>query len=581
MIIIAIPLLNTATMSFEKNLIWNNKNNAQDIMNMSELTHYPEDDEVISELIKILSKQSREFWKTYRDFMEKVKTEFLTWSIDTEYYEQQISKAIEDVSYDATELQRAENLMKGLKYLWLWDKRIAREFLSEEPIEENIKTIAIPFTKYADWFIRTYLKHSYDVMKKTNKVPNYIQILRKTFCTIAKRYAASQTKKIKLDEATFKESFSEINTELEKRWITIPATDNIQEEFIKICREKYPLAKNSFNSIFENKKFKNDFIEKIIASLDDFLDDYYSEVIKRTENFIALWVPWEKHWYIVNNVLLNYNTFIKEEYWEDNIIWKFFLEILDTFEKDHNRKLKNQEKKKENPNKNTTLNIVDIPIIDEKIQKWRRYKLDEEQNDLIKEAISYINCDEAKKKSIEKFITKLIIKDFPLRFTDIKKIFKLDWIPENTIKILTEQLWLEYQTEKEEEKENSIEVTKSETKEEIKEEKTTEIIIEDPINYFIERIESFNYIIPNKNLLKKQITEFRKNSTYETVLTNQLKNPEFWKVLYHRGWHKKARVLPIWRTGWRLLLIKEWKEITVDSFCNHDDYRDRLIDIKN
>ena len=38
-----------------------NKNNAQDIMNMSELTHYPEDDEVISELIKILSKQSREF----------------------------------------------------------------------------------------------------------------------------------------------------------------------------------------------------------------------------------------------------------------------------------------------------------------------------------------------------------------------------------------------------------------------------------------------------------------------------------------------------------------------------------------
>ena len=311
------------------------------------------------------------------------------------------------------------------------------------------------------------------------------------------------------------------------------------------------------------------------------MNDYYNEVIKRTENFIALWVPWEKHGYIVNNVLLNYNTFIKEEYWEDNIIWKFFLEILETFEKDHSRKLKNQEKKKENPNKNTTLNIVDIPIIDEKVQKWWRYKLNEEQNNLIKEAVSLIKCDEDKRKSIEKFITKLIIKDFPLRFTDLKKIFKLKWIPEDTVKILTEQLWLEYQTEKDEEKENPTDVIESDIKQENEEQKTSEIIIEDPINYFLERIESFNYIIPNKNLLKKQITEFCKNSTHETVLTNQLKNPNFWKVLYHRWWHKKARVLPIWRTGWRLLLIKQWKEITVDSFCNHDDYRDRLIDIKN
>ena len=178
-------------MSIENDLLWKNRLSTQNLINISDTTHYPEDDEVISELIKILSRQSREFWKTYRDFMDEIKSKFITWNMDPDYYEQQISKAIEDVSYDATELQRAENLMKGLKYLWLWDKRIAREFLSEEPIEENIKTIAIPFTKYADWFIRTYLKHSYDVMKKTNKVPNYIQILRKTFCTIAKRLLSS------------------------------------------------------------------------------------------------------------------------------------------------------------------------------------------------------------------------------------------------------------------------------------------------------------------------------------------------------------------------------------------------------
>ncbi len=51
-------------MSFEKDLLWNNKLNNQDIFDLAETTHDPEDDVVISELIKILSKQSREFWKT-------------------------------------------------------------------------------------------------------------------------------------------------------------------------------------------------------------------------------------------------------------------------------------------------------------------------------------------------------------------------------------------------------------------------------------------------------------------------------------------------------------------------------------
>lgn len=569
-------------MEFNINSYWSKKIDSQSLINKAEETHYPEDDFVIDELIKILSKQSREFAKTYKDFMDQVKTEIIKWSvIDPDYYEAQLSKAIEDVSWDATELQRAENLMKGLKHLWLWDRQTAMMFLNQPPIEDNIKTIAIPFSKYADWFIRTYLKYAFELMKRTNKVPNYIQVLRKTFCSIAKRYSISQTKKLKLDEETFKESFWEINAELEKKWITLPATDNIKDEFIKICREKYPLAKNNFNNIFENKKFKNEYIEKVIDSLDEFLNDYFSQIIKRTEAFIELWVPWEKHWYIVNNVLLNYNTFIKEEYWEDNIIWKYFVEILNAFEKDHNRKVKNQEQKSENININASKDTVDIPIIDEKVKKGWRYTLDNEQNELIKEAVSYINCNENKKTSIEKFITKLIIKDFPLKFSDLKKIFNIDWIPTEAEIILTEKLWIEYEKEKEgkseesEIKEGNIIQEKEITKQ------TQEIIIENPIEYFIERIESFNYSIPNKNLLRKQVTEFCKNSTYETVLINQLKNPEFWKTLYHRWWHKRARVLPIWRTGWRLLLVKQWKEISIDSFCNHDDYWDRLVDIKN
>jgi hypothetical protein len=72
------------------------------------------------------------------------------------------------------------------------------------------------------------------------------------------------------------------------------------------------------------------------------------------------------------------------------------------------------------------MNVKDIPIIDEKVQKGWRYSLDEEQNNLVKEACSHIDCSEDTRKSIEKFITKLIIKDFPLKFTDLKKIFKLD-----------------------------------------------------------------------------------------------------------------------------------------------------------
>lgn len=568
-------------MSIEKDLLNSNRTWTKNLMALAEETHYPEDDFVVNELIKTLSKQSREFAKTYKEFMDQVKDQINKWNIvDPDYYEAQLSKAIEDVSYDATELQRAENLMKWLKYLWYWDRETAMMFLNQAPVEDNIKRIAIPFSKYADWFIRTYLKYAYEYMKKGNKIPNYIQVLRKTFCSIAKRYAESQTKKIKLDEESFKESFGEINAELEKEWIVLPATDNIKEEFIKICREKYPLAKNGLNAIFENKKFKNEYIEKVIDSLDDFLNDYYTEIIEQTEGFIALWMPWEKHWYIVNNILLNYNTFIKEEYWEDNIIGKYFLEILNAFEKDHNRKLKSQEKKKE-VKKSNTIDVKEIPIIDEKVKKWRRYTLDEEKNSLIKEAVSYIECNDDTRTSIEKFITKLVIKDFPLKFSDLKKIFDLNGIPEETERILTEKLGIEYEREKKEKSEN-IQIKEDDKKIITEQEsKIEEIIIADPINYFIERIESFNYSIPNKNLLKKQITEFCKNSTYKTVLTNLLKNKNFWEILFHRWGHKKARVLPIGRTWWRLLLIKQWKEITVDSFCNHNDYWDRLVDIKN
>ena len=89
------------------------------------------------------------------------------------------------------------------------------------------------------------------------------------------------------------------------------------------------------------------------------------------------------------------------------------------------------------------------------------------------------------------------------------------------------------------------------------------------------------FSIKNENFLKKQIEEFCKNNRHRTTLNNLLKNPEVGKVLAHKWGHKKARILPIWRTGRRLLLIKDGEDIEVDGFYNHNDYLNNLAKIKN
>ena len=68
-------------MSIEKDLLNSNRTWTKNLMALVEETHYPEDDFVVNELIKTLSKQSREFAKTYKDFMDQVKTEIIKWII--------------------------------------------------------------------------------------------------------------------------------------------------------------------------------------------------------------------------------------------------------------------------------------------------------------------------------------------------------------------------------------------------------------------------------------------------------------------------------------------------------------------
>jgi hypothetical protein len=43
-------------------------------------------------------------------------------------------------------------------------------------------------------------------------------------------------------------------------------SNNIQESFIKLCRETYPLAKPYCDQLFENKSFRKKFLEKEVNS---------------------------------------------------------------------------------------------------------------------------------------------------------------------------------------------------------------------------------------------------------------------------------------------------------------------------
>jgi hypothetical protein len=73
---------------------------------------------------------------------------------------------------------------------------------------------------------------------------------------------------MKFDEDEFKESFPEIQEQLKEYGIDLEPSDNIQESFIKLCREKYPLAKKNCDFLFNQKNFKKKFLEDFISELD-------------------------------------------------------------------------------------------------------------------------------------------------------------------------------------------------------------------------------------------------------------------------------------------------------------------------
>ena len=87
-----------------------------------------------------------------------------------------------------------------------------------------------------------------------------------------KRYTENYYfKNMEFSEDQCKEAFEEIQEQLKENGIELEASDNIQESFIKLCREKYPLAKKNSDFVFTIKNFRTDFLEKNIRRLDEHL----------------------------------------------------------------------------------------------------------------------------------------------------------------------------------------------------------------------------------------------------------------------------------------------------------------------
>ena len=557
-----------------------NNNEQYKIRKTAENQVYAEEDKACTELINILMKTSTNFKKGYYNIAKQLQESLTFWK---EYdYNQDISTLIEQTQKDGTQIQRIGNLMKGYRYLWEGDKQMSKYFCSVEEEEIATEKLWKPFTKYAESFIRTYFACAYDFMKTTWKIPAVTPVLKKTFLKISRRYITDQIKKLEFSEENYKECFNEIQWLLEENGVILEPSNNIQESFIKLCRETYPLAKPYCDQLFENKSFRKKFLEKEVNSwINQTTEKFFDSIVKLVDDYIAqhpedVWEQW-RNGIITDNIIFNYNNLREESLWEDMILANYFLEIVNTFKQEHNRKLSNQKKKQE-----TNIIQEEIPIVNLWENSLQFLSKEDEEN--ISKAISYFSCDDKKKKSIKKFFRKLLIKWLPRKINEFKKIFEIENIPAWTENLLIDILGIEYVNEKENKdnnEESPIKIQENTQEEQINTQENKEIIIEDPITSFLERIEKNWYIILNKPLLTEQIENFCKNWNNKTVLINLLKNQSFWALLFHRNWHKKARILPIWRTGRRLLLIKDSWATEVDGFYNHNDYEYNLAKIKN
>ena len=476
------------------------------------------------------------------------------------------------------------DIIDAFDELWHWNTESINNFVMVDEADETITNIAKRFSSYADAFKNLYMKQATEYLRKNKKIPDYKVILKLCFCKHLKRYMETYIKNMKFSEEECRESFPQIQEQLKEQGLDLEASDNIKESFIKLCREKYPLAKKHYDNLFNQKNFRNACAEYLIKSLDrdlpkefDAIVEGCREDIKADKDIPEEDFPLMEFVNIPINTILSINELIDKGEWEDWVIAYYFLSAAELFEKDHNRKIKQSSKKKEKTQENSS--ITANRIIPEKTKSSWKNALTEDENKLIKQAVSYLNLKEDE-ESVIKYITKLKLKDLPLKFHDLKSLFDLKDIPPKTESILIDQLWFEYEIEDELLKVKEEERVEQEEKTELIE--NEEIEIDNPIQYLIDRSNELWYIVDNEQLVRKQLEEFLLNENYATVFKNLLKKPEFLKVFLHKWGHSAARVIRIWMTGWRMLFEKKRDgKIHMLYIANHNNYENRLAMIKN
>ena len=476
------------------------------------------------------------------------------------------------------------DIIDAFDELWHWNTESINNFVMVDEADETITNIAKRFSSYADSFKNLYMKQATEYLRKNKKIPDYKVILKLCFCKHLKRYMESYIKNMKFSEEECRESFPQIQEQLKEQGLDLEASDNIKESFIKLCREKYPLAKKHYDNLFNQKNFRNACVEYLIKSLDrdlpkefDAIVEGCREDIKADKDIPEEDFPLMEFVNIPINTILSINELIDKGEWEDWVIAYYFLSAAELFEKDHNRKIKQSSKKKEKTQENSS--ITANRILPEKTKSSWKNALTEDENKLIKQAVSYLNLKEDE-ESVIKYITKLKLKDLPLKFHDLKSLFDLKDIPPKTESILIDQLWFEYEIEDELLKVKEEERVEQEEKTELIE--NEEIEIDNPIQYLIDRSNELWYVVDNEQLVRKQLEEFLLNENYATVFKNLLKKPEFLKVFLHKWGHSAARVIRIWMTGWRMLFEKKRDgKIHMLYIANHNNYENRLAMIKN
>ncbi len=476
------------------------------------------------------------------------------------------------------------DIIDAFDELWHWNTENINNFVMVDEADETITNIAKRFSSYADAFKNLYMKQATEYLRKNKKIPDYKVILKLCFCKHLKRYMETYIKNMKFSEEECRESFPQIQEQLKEQGLDLEASDNIKESFIKLCREKYPLAKKHYDNLFNQKNFRNACVEYLIKSLDRDLPKEFDAIVEGCREDIKAdkEIPEEDYplMEFVNipiNTILSINELIDKGEWEDWVIAYYFLSAAELFEKDHNRKIKQFSKKKEKTQENSS--ITANRIIPEKTKLSWKNALTEDENKLIKQAVSYLNLKEDE-ESVIKYITKLKLKDLPLKFHDLKSLFDLKDIPPKTESILIDQLWFEYEIEDELLKVKEEERVEQEDKTELIE--NEEIEIDNPIQYLIDRSNELWYVVDNEQLVRKQLEEFLLNENYATVFKNLLKKPEFLKVFLHKWGHSAARVIRIWMTGWRMLFEKKRDgKIHMLYIANHNNYENRLAMIKN